>query len=106
MYLAGHWSIQRSKQRLVEHGACSFTFVALETCVPHRHIQMLEFCRDTQPDLSNFEADGVSPPIASDPSPPNRRCTLQAWPTIIDDFVRWKNARADNQAAEAAYSGS
>jgi hypothetical protein len=24
------------------------------------HIQMLEFCRDTQLDLSNFEADGVS----------------------------------------------
>jgi len=44
---------------------------------------MLEFCRDTRPDLSNFEADG-------------------AWPTIIDDFVRWKNARADNQPAEAA----
>jgi len=44
---------------------------------------MLEFCRDTQPDLSNFEADG-------------------AWPTIIDDFVRWKNARVNNQSAEAA----
>lgn len=43
---------------------------------------MLEFCRDTRPDLSNFEADG-------------------AWPTIIDDFVRWKNARADNRPAEA-----
>jgi hypothetical protein len=25
-----------------------------------RHIQMLEFCRDTRLDLSNFEADGVS----------------------------------------------
>jgi hypothetical protein len=24
------------------------------------HIQMLEFCRDTLQDLSNFEADGVS----------------------------------------------
>jgi hypothetical protein len=24
------------------------------------HLQMLEFCRDTQQDLSNFEADGVS----------------------------------------------
>ncbi|KAH9063797.1 Cullin binding-domain-containing protein [Lactarius deliciosus] len=43
---------------------------------------MLDFCRDTRPDLSNFEADG-------------------AWPTIIDDFVRWKNARADNRPAEA-----
>ncbi|KAH9055931.1 DUF298-domain-containing protein, partial [Lactarius vividus] len=43
---------------------------------------MLEFCRDTRPDLSNFEADG-------------------AWPTIIDDFVRWKNARADDRPAEA-----
>jgi len=48
---------------------------------------MLEFCRDTLPDLSNFEADG-------------------AWPTIIDDFVRWKNARADNPPAEAAYGNS
>ena len=25
----------------------------------HIHIQMLEFCRDTWQDLSNFEADGV-----------------------------------------------
>ena len=49
---------------------------------------------------------GLVTPIASDPSPLNRRCTLQAWPTIIDDFVRWKNARADNQTAEAAYGGS
>ncbi|KAI9456674.1 Cullin binding-domain-containing protein [Lactarius psammicola] len=44
---------------------------------------MLEFCRDTRADLSNFETDG-------------------AWPTIIDDFVRWKNARANDRPAEAA----
>ncbi|KAH9977348.1 DUF298-domain-containing protein [Lactifluus volemus] len=44
---------------------------------------MLEFCRDTQQDLSNFEADG-------------------AWPTVIDDFVRWKNAKTGNQPEEAA----
>jgi hypothetical protein len=83
MYLADHWNIQGSKQRLVEHGTCSFTSVAPETRIPQCHTQMLEFCRDTQPDLSNFEADG-------------------AWPTIIDDFVRWKNARTDNPPAEAA----
>lgn len=41
---------------------------------------MLEFCRDTRVDLSNFEADG-------------------AWPTVIDDFVRWKTTRADAQPA-------
>ena len=27
---------------------------------PQYHMQMLEFCRDTREDLSNFEADGVS----------------------------------------------
>ncbi|KAH9999101.1 Cullin binding-domain-containing protein [Russula vinacea] len=43
---------------------------------------MLEFCRDTRQDLSNFEADG-------------------AWPTVIDDFVRWKNAQTAVQPADA-----
>ncbi|KAI9508694.1 DUF298-domain-containing protein [Russula earlei] len=44
---------------------------------------MFEFCRDTRRDLSNFEADG-------------------AWPTIIDEFVRWKNARTIIQSIEAS----
>jgi DCN1-like protein 4/5 len=44
---------------------------------------MLEFCRDTRKDLSNFEADG-------------------AWPTVIDDFVRWKNAQTAVQPADAS----
>ncbi|KAI0261056.1 DUF298-domain-containing protein [Gloeopeniophorella convolvens] len=48
---------------------------------------MLEFCRDTQPDLSDFEADG-------------------AWPSIIDDFVTWKRAQADNEPVEAAADGA
>jgi len=44
---------------------------------------MLEFCRDTRRDLSNFEADG-------------------AWPTVIDDFVRWKNAQTAIQQTGAS----
>ncbi|KAI0279821.1 Cullin binding-domain-containing protein [Russula aff. rugulosa BPL654] len=44
---------------------------------------MLEFCRDTLQDLSNFEADG-------------------AWPTVIDDFVRWKTAQSDAQPADSS----
>jgi len=44
---------------------------------------MLEFCRDTRQDLSNFEADG-------------------AWPTVIDDFVRWKTAQAAAQPADSS----
>lgn len=60
MYLADYSIIQGSKQRPVEHGACSSTAVAPKTRIPQRHVQMLEFCRDTRPDLSNFEADGVS----------------------------------------------
>lgn len=44
---------------------------------------MLEFCRDTRLDLSNFEADG-------------------AWPTVIDDFVRWKTTQADAQPADSS----
>ena len=38
--------------------------------------------------------------VASESPPLNSRCILQAWPTIIDDFVRWKNAQA-SQPAEA-----
>jgi len=44
---------------------------------------MLEFCRDTRQDLSDFEADG-------------------AWPTVIDDFVRWKNAQSAVEPVEAS----
>ncbi|KAF8497222.1 DUF298-domain-containing protein [Russula emetica] len=44
---------------------------------------MLEFCRDTRLDLSNFEVDG-------------------AWPTVIDDFVRWKTAQANAQPADSS----
>jgi len=36
---------------------------------------MYEFCRDTRRDLSNFDVDG-------------------AWPTVIDEFVRWKTAQS------------
>ncbi|KAH9948111.1 DUF298-domain-containing protein [Amylocystis lapponica] len=36
---------------------------------------MLEFCRSVKPDLSDYEADG-------------------AWPTLLDDFVLWKNSKA------------
>ncbi|KAI0293434.1 Cullin binding-domain-containing protein [Russula brevipes] len=48
---------------------------------------MLEFCRDTRRDLSNFEADG-------------------AWPSVIDEFVRWKNAQIAIQPVEASISGT
>ena len=45
---------------------------------------------------------GLVASVASESSPLNRCCTSQAWPSIIDDFVRWKNARADNSPAEGA----
>ncbi|KAI0736811.1 hypothetical protein C8Q72DRAFT_801681 [Fomitopsis betulina] len=35
-------------------------------------MKMLEFCRAVQADLSNYDPDG-------------------AWPTMLDDFVSWKN---------------
>ena len=66
------------------------------------NIQMLEFCRDTLQDLSNFEADGVSRIhytviVATDDSH-----TFKAWPTVIDDFVRWKTAQSDAQPADSS----
>jgi len=41
---------------------------------------MLEFCKTVNPDLDNFEADG-------------------AWPTLIDDFVAWKQERSGKKPA-------
>jgi hypothetical protein len=62
---------------------------------------MLEFCRDTRKDLSNFEADGVSRILYTEISSPDI-LTFKAWPTVIDDFVRWKTAQADAQLADSS----
>jgi hypothetical protein len=66
------------------------------------HVQMLEFCRDTQQDLSNFDADGVSRVHHTQIAVAKDFCTFQAWPTVIDDFVRWKNAQSAVQPADAS----
>ncbi|KAI0031705.1 DUF298-domain-containing protein [Vararia minispora EC-137] len=47
---------------------------------------MLEFCRTINSDLSNYEADVLSLPAA-------HFLPVQAWPTMIDDFVEWKKAK-------------
>lgn len=44
---------------------------------------MLEFCKTVNPNLDNYEADG-------------------AWPTLIDDFVAWKQERSGNKPAAPA----
>jgi hypothetical protein len=63
---------------------------------------MLEFCRDTRQDLSNFDADGVSRVHPTQIAVAKVSCTFQAWPTVIDDFVRWKNAQVPVQPADAS----
>jgi DCN1-like protein 4/5 len=66
------------------------------------HIQMLEFCRDTLQDLSNFEADGVSRIHYIEIAVADVLTHLKAWPTVIDDFVRWKIAQTDAQPADSS----
>jgi hypothetical protein len=63
--------------------------------------QMLEFCRDTRQDLSNFEADGVSRIHYTEIAVADV-LTFKAWPTVIDDFVRWKTTQADAQPADSS----
>ncbi|OBZ75667.1 DCN1-like protein 4 [Grifola frondosa] len=47
---------------------------------------MLEFCRSIEPDLSNYEADG-------------------AWPTMLDDFVLWKNPKTNGEDSSRGHAG-
>jgi hypothetical protein len=63
---------------------------------------MLEFCRDTRLDLSNFEVDGVSRIHYTEIVVANVFTPFKAWPTVIDDFVRWKTAQADAQPADSS----
>ncbi|KAJ3497790.1 hypothetical protein NMY22_g19664 [Coprinellus aureogranulatus] len=42
---------------------------------------MLEFCQTVDPSLKDYEADG-------------------AWPTLLDDFVSWKKAKAGGASSE------
>jgi hypothetical protein len=49
---------------------------------------MLEFCQTVNPGLEDYEADGVSH-LHLDLV----YCVdfLKAWPTLLDDFVLWRN---------------
>lgn len=66
----------------------------LTDCICPIVLQTLEFCRTVQPDLSNYEADGVRTPVISPHGTPHSHDTslFQAWPTMLDDFVSWKKA--------------
>jgi len=55
---------------------------------------MYEFCRDTRRDLSNFDVDGVSRFHQTKVTIIDVLAHFQAWPTVIDEFVRWKTAQA------------
>lgn len=55
--------------------------------------QMLEFCQSVNPNLEDYEADGVCPLSLLDAvklSFANLLFKFQAWPTLLDDFVIWK----------------
>lgn len=58
-------------------------------------LQMLEFCRTVKPSLQDYEADGVRIRLLSFPL---SHRGLQAWPTLLDDFVAWKKAKLENGA--------
>lgn len=51
---------------------------------------MLEFCETVKPSLEDYESDGVWPRSLD-----TYRAVLtllQAWPTLLDDFVAWKKS--------------
>ena len=70
---------------------------------------MLDFCKTMQPDLSNYSTDEVRFPLFRIPFicfwalttawlAFARLATFpQAWPSMLDDFVAWKNPAAAAQ---------
>jgi len=54
----GEGDLQSGQQGRVEYGESSAS-VHVEPSLTHLWCQMLEFCRSVNPNLDNYEADGV-----------------------------------------------
>lgn len=57
---------------------------------------MLEFCRTVDPNLQDYEADGVRSKVLPWSDTMNNtnveQYHIQAWPTLLDDFVSSKKS--------------